>query len=108
MEDKIKELKRDIISGYAYDDIEIETHDLNDIQYRCENLILEDGKVLYACRELCKDGTEYEGATIIYDNIAAFLKAKLNDIINMINSAYYYNVRRYSEYESELLLNRDE
>lgn len=108
MEDKIKELKRDIINGYTYDDLELETHDIGDIQYRCENLMLEYGKVIYACHEFHKDGTEYEGAAIIYDNTAAFLKAKIKDIINMINSAYYYNVRRYSEYESELLLNRDE
>lgn len=108
MKNKIKELKRDIINGYTYDDIELETHDIGDIQYRCENLILENGKILYACREFCKDGTEFEGAAIIYNDVPAFLKAKLNDIINMINSAYYYNVRRYSEYESELLLDGDE
>lgn len=93
MEEKIRELKQVIISGYAYDDIEIETHDLNGIQYRCENLILEDGKVLYACREYRADGTELEGAAIIYNDVAAFLKAKIKDIINMINSAYFYNVR---------------
>lgn len=108
MEEKIRELKQVIISGYTYADIELETHDIGDIQYRCENLMLEYGKVIYACREFHKDGTEHEGATIIYDNTAAFLKAKITDIINIIHSAYYYNVRRYSEYESELLLDGDE
>lgn len=93
MEDKIKELKQIIISGYTYADIELEKYDVGDIQYRCENLILENGKVLYACRELSVDGTEFEGAAIIYNDVAAFLKAKIKDIINMINSAYYYNVR---------------
>lgn len=97
MKNKIKELKRDIINGYTYDDIELETHDIGDIQCRCENLILENGKVLYACREFCKDGTELEGTAIIYNDVATFLKAKIKDIINMINSAYYYNVREVSE-----------
>lgn len=97
MEDKIKELKRDIINGYTYDDVELETHDLNETQYRCENLILENGKILYACRELRKNNTELEGAVIIYESTTEFLKAKTKDIINMINSAYYYNVREVEE-----------
>ena len=97
MEEKIRELKRDIISGYTNVGIELETHDTNEIQYRCENLILEYGKVIYACREFHKDGTELEGAAIIYDHAAAFLKAKIIDIINIINSAYYYNVREVEE-----------
>ena len=93
MEDKIKELKRDIINGYTYDDLELETHDLNEIQYRCENLILENGKIIYSCYESRTDGTEYEGTVIIYYNINEFLKAKIKDIVTMINSAYFYNIR---------------
>lgn len=97
MEDKIKELKQIIISGYTYADIELETHDIGNNQYRCENLILENGKVLYACREYRADGTELEGAAIIYNDVAAFLKAKIKDIMCLINSAYCYNVREVSE-----------
>lgn len=97
MEEKIRELKQVIISGYTYADIELETHDIGDIQYRCENLMLEYGKVIYACREFHKDGTEHEGAAVIYDNTATFLKAKIKDIINMINSAYFYNVREVEQ-----------
>lgn len=92
MENKIKELKRDIINGWTYDNLELETHDIGITQYRCENLILENGKVLYACREYRADGTEFEGAVIIYNDVTAFLKAKIKDIMCLINSAYYYNV----------------
>ena len=66
MENKIRELKRDIINGYTYDNLELETHDIGNTQYRCENLILENGKVLYSCHDYNADGTELEGAAIIY------------------------------------------
>lgn len=97
MEEKIRELKRDIISGYTYDDLEFETYDQREIPYRCENLILVNGGIVYSCHEFRKDGTEHEGAAIIYDNTVAFLKAKIKDIIRKINSTYCYNVREVEE-----------
>lgn len=97
MEEKIKELKRDIINGYTYEALEIESHNANGILYRNENLILENGKIIYSCYEHHENGSEYEGANLIYYNVNEFLKTKIKDIITTINSAYYYNVMGVEE-----------
>lgn len=89
----IKEMKRDIINGFEYRDIEVESHDVGDIQYRCENLIYEQGKIRYYCRQYYKNGTADSGGAIICESKEEFLKSPIKEIINQINASYFYNVR---------------
>lgn len=98
MEELIKELKRDIISGSTYVDLEKESHDINDINYRNEHLLFEDGKIAYYCMDVIKDNTTREGGSVIYDGPETFLKASIKEIIQSINACYCYNV---TEVENE-------
>lgn len=97
MTELIKELKRDIINDYTYDELEKETHDLEGITCRNETLKLESGKILYACYENHEDGKTFSGAGIISSDIKDFLKTPVVEIVNQINACYFYNVMEEEE-----------
>ena len=94
LKEAIKELKRDIIGDFEYRDIEIETNSGEGIQYRCENLIYENEKVLYYCQELTDVGVTLSGGSILYYDRDAFLKESIANILTSIKTSYFYNVMK--------------
>lgn len=80
MEQLIREMKRDIIHGYKYREIEKET---NEELYVCETLMLDQGVVIYGYRTI--DGI---ASGSLGDSIS-FLKTPISDLVGLCNAIYY-------------------
>lgn len=80
MKETIKEMKRDIINGYLYTEVEFTDSEVDSA------LVYEDGKILYYTYKEYLDG--YVSA-IIYDR-DEFLKDKIENIIKRINETNFY------------------
>lgn len=91
MKDFIKEFKRDIIfyGKEHYTACERETN--IDNVYRQENLICEDGKILYSCEEF-RDDTKYLASGIVLNDVDIFLKKPVSEIESLCNQIYYYGL----------------
>lgn len=92
MEEKIKELKREIISGSTYIDLEFESWNIGDVDYRNEHLLLENNKIIYFCTDEINDGSTREGGSVISNSPETFLKTSIKEITQTINACYFYNV----------------
>ena len=85
----IREIKSAVRQGMAYYEASASSH--SGEYYLDETLILEHGKILYYAKRMGNDEIQ-EGGSVIYTNAEAFLKTPINEIVEVANAAYYYNV----------------
>lgn len=85
----IREIKSAVRQGMAY--YEASASSRSGEHYLDETLILEHGKILYYAKRMGNDEIQ-EGGSVIYTNAEAFLKTPIDEIVKVINAAYYYNV----------------
>lgn len=86
----IRETKSAIRQEMAYYEASASSH--SGEYYLDETLILEHGKILYYAKRMGNDEIQ-EGGAVIYTDAKIFLRTPIDEIVKVVNAAYYYNVQ---------------